>query len=158
MNHVPLIRRGSPADLTAIESLLQNAGLPTEDIRGIPGLRTWVIETGVTLRGAIALEPFASEGILRSLAVTPDARSHGLGHRLVAQLESDARNDGFRKLVLLTRTAEKFFEKLGYQIVNRDQISDAVRASAQFRSLCPASATCMAKALVITSDIENSHG
>ena len=46
MNDVPLIRRGSPADLTAIESLLQNAGLPTEDIRDIPGLRTWVIETG----------------------------------------------------------------------------------------------------------------
>jgi amino-acid N-acetyltransferase len=157
MNDVPLIRRGSSADLTAIESLLQNAGLPTEDIRGIPGLRTWVIETGGTLRGAVALEPFAHEGILRSLAITPDARSHGLGRRLVAQLESDARIDGVRKLVLLTQTAETFFNSLGYQIISRDDVSDVVKGSAQFRSLCPASATCMAKVLMSTSDIESSR-
>ena len=158
MNDVPLIRRGSPADLTAIESLLQNAGLPTEDIRDISGLRTWVIETGSSLRGAIALEPFAHEGILRSLAVTPDARGHGLGRRLVAQLESDARSDGVRKLVLLTQTAEKFFKNLGYQIISRDDVSEAVKGAAQFRSLCPTSAICMAKVLVSTSDIESSHG
>jgi len=144
---MPPIRRGSPTDLSAIEALLQNAGLPTEDIRSIPELRTWVVEGNNSLRGAIALEPFADEGLLRSLAVAPDARSQGLGRRLVAQLESDARIDGVRKLVLLTQTAEKFFAKLGYQVVNRDQVSDLVRTSAQFRALCPASATCMVKVL-----------
>jgi amino-acid N-acetyltransferase len=154
MNGVPLIRRGTPADMTAIESLLQNAGPPTEDIRGIPGLRTWVVDDGASLRGAIGLEPFEREGLLRSLAVSPDARRHGLGRKLVAQLEGDSRAEGVRKLVLLTQTAQNFFGNLGYQIVNRDAVSNAVKGSAQFRSLCPDSATCMAKVLIS----ESSHG
>lgn len=145
--NAPLIRRGSPADLNSIESLLQNAGLPTEDIRAITGLRTWLIDGNPSLRGVICLEPFGHEGLLRSLAVDPDSRTNGLGRKLVAQLERDAHADGIQKLVLLTQTAEKFFANLGYQIVNRDEISNAVKGSAQFRSLCPASATCMAKVL-----------
>lgn len=146
---MPHIRRGSAADLPAIESLLQSAGLPTDDIRDISGLRTWVAEAGGSLRGAIALEPFGTEGLLRSLAVAPDARRHGLGRKLVVQLESDARAEGMRKLVLLTQSAEAFFRSLGYQRVNRDDVSVVVKGSAQFRSLCPASATCMAKALEV---------
>lgn len=154
----PSIRRGCPADLSAIESLLQNAGLPADDIRGIPGLQTWVVEAGGSLRGAIALEPFGNEGLLRSLAVAPDARRLGLGRRLVAQLESDARAAGVRTLVLLTQTAEAFFRHLGYQAVSRDNVSNAVKSSAQFRSLCPASAPCMSKMLMSSSDTQSLHG
>ena len=145
--NAPLIRRGSPADSTAIELLLQNAGLPTADIRSIPALRSWVIDGGGSLRGVVCLEPFTHEGLLRSLAVAPEARGHGLGRSLVAQLERDARSEGIQTLVLLTQTAEKFFAMLGFQVVNRDAIGNAVKESAQFRSLCPASATCMAKVL-----------
>jgi len=144
---MPRIRRGSLADLPAIELLLLSAGLPTDDIRSIPGLRTWVVEAGGSLGGAIVLEPFGHEGLLRSLAVAPDARSHGLGRGLVAQLESDARTEGVGKLVLLTQTADTFFRDLGYRTVSRDDVSDAVKQSAQFRSLCPASAICMEKVL-----------
>lgn len=144
---MPRIRRGSLADLSAVELLLMSAGLPTDDIRSIPGLLTWVAEADASLRGVIALEPFGHEGLLRSLAVAPNARGHGLGRGLVAQVEGDARTEGVRKLVLLTQTAEMFFRDLGYQTVSRDDVSDAVKRSAQFRSLCPASATCMAKVL-----------
>ena len=144
---VPRIRSGSPADLSAIESLLLGAGLPMDDIRGIPGLRTWVVEVDGSLRGAIALEAFGQEGLLRSLVVAGDARSRGLGRGLVAKLESDARTEGVINLVLLTQTAETFFRNLGYRAVNRDEVSDAVKRSAQFRSLCPASAICMTKVL-----------
>jgi len=152
------IRRGTAEDLSAIESLLRSAGLPTDDVRSIPGLRTWVAEVGAALCGAIALEPFAHEGLLRSLAVAPDARSHGLGRKLVARLELDARVGGVRKLVLLTQTAGPFFQKLGYEVVDRNEVSQVVKGSAQFRSLCPASATCMAKMLVSNTDSEQSHG
>jgi len=154
----PCIRRGSPADLSAIESLLQSAGLPADDIRGISGLQTWVVEAGGSLRGAIALEPFGDAGLLRSLAIVPDARQQGLGRRLVARLESDARAAGVRTLVLLTQTAEVFFRDLGYQAVSRDDVSNAVKSSAQFRSLCPASATCMSKVIVSSSDSESLRG
>ena len=155
---LPTIRQGSAADLPAIESLLISAGLPTDDIRGISGLRTWVADAGGSLTGVIALEPFGHEGLLRSLAVAAAARSQGLGHQLVAQLENDARAGGVRQLVLLTQTAETFFRRLGYQSVNRDDVSTVVKSSAQFRSLCPASATCMAKVLVSDSNGESVNG
>ncbi len=35
----------------------------------------------------------------------------------------------------------------GYEPTTRDRVPDAVKASAEFRSLCPASATVMAKSL-----------
>jgi amino-acid N-acetyltransferase len=54
-------------------------------------------------------------------------------------------------LVLLTQTAEPFFARLGYSVVDRVYVPDEVKASAEFRSLCPAAATCMTKSLVSMS-------
>jgi len=110
----PQVRQGSPADLPAIVSLLRAAALPTDDLADIAELRTWVLQSGTALRGVIALEPFGTEGLLRSLAVEPDSRRTGLGRTLVARLERDAAREGLRRLVLLTQTAESFFRGLGY--------------------------------------------
>jgi amino-acid N-acetyltransferase len=84
---------------------------------------------------------------VRSLAVAPEYRRHGLGHKLVSRLEHDARVDGIEQLVLLTETAERFFRYLGYEAIDRQSVSDGLKQSAEFRSLCPAYAVCMRKAL-----------
>ncbi len=76
------------------------------------------------------------------------------GSALVVQLESDARAAGVGKLVPLTQTAETFFRRLGYQNIDRRHVSDDMRQCAEFRSLCPASASYMAKALVSLADAE----
>jgi amino-acid N-acetyltransferase len=150
-------RRGLPTDTPAILALLASAGLPTSDISGITGLQTWVIETGDSICGVIALQAFGSEGLLRSLAVASDHRSHGIGRALVAQLERDARAAGVRKLVLLTQTAESFFRNLGYQSMDRHQVSAEIQQCAEFQTLCPASASCMAKILANVSSAERTH-
>ena len=49
--------------------------------------------------------------------------------------------------MLLTTTAASFFAKRGYRPLARDEAPAAVRATAEFRSICPASATCMGKSL-----------
>ena len=49
--------------------------------------------------------------------------------------------------MLLTETADDFFSALGYRVVARESVPEAIRRSAEFRALCPASATCMRKAL-----------
>jgi N-acetylglutamate synthase-like GNAT family acetyltransferase len=49
--------------------------------------------------------------------------------------------------VLLTETAETFFRRLGYTVIERDQAPSAVASSAEFRTLCPATAVCMTKRL-----------
>lgn len=143
----PAIRRSRPADCTAVLDLLDCSGLPTEDLSVAPNLQMWVADDDMVL-GVVGLERFGTDGLLRSLAVAPEHRQRGLGHELVARLERDAQAAGIRRLVLLTETAEPFFRRQGYEIVNRGAVSESVRRSAEFRSLCPVSAICMSKLLM----------
>jgi amino-acid N-acetyltransferase len=117
-DRITSIRRGQPADIPAVLALLQGAELPTSDLSAIAGLRTWVIESDDALCGVIALEPFGTEGLLRSLAVASDYRNCGVGRALVAQLETDARAEGVRRLVLLTQTADTFFRSWDIRTLN----------------------------------------
>ncbi len=70
---------------------------------------------------------------------------------LVQELERRARACDVSQLVLLTQTATRFFEHQGYQVIDRQQVPQAVQGSEEFRSLCPASATCMVKMLAESS-------
>jgi N-acetylglutamate synthase-like GNAT family acetyltransferase len=147
MNPHPEIRRGTPGDLPQVTALLADAGLPTSDLASIYDLSMWVLEVEKSLTGVIALERYGSEGLLRSLAVTGEYRRRGFGSLLVDRLEADARAGGIRRLVLLTETAETFFRNRGYVVTGRDAVSDEIKQSAEFRSLCPASARCLCKIL-----------
>jgi len=143
----PAIRRGQSTDLEPVIRLLEKAGLPTADLRTIERLDVWVLELAGALAGVVALERYGAEGLLRSLAVSPDHRKGGLGSRLVERLESEARAEGIEQLVLLTETAERFFRDRGYQAIDRSHVSAQLQRSAEFRALCPASAICMSKVL-----------
>jgi len=142
------IRRTQAADLAAVQQLLAAAGLPTEDLTSAPGLHFWSVEADSRVVAAIGLERFGMGGLLRSLAVDPAHQRRGLGFDLVAHLESDARTVGVDQLVLLTQTAEPFFRRLGYSVIDRLFVPDELKHSEEFRSLCPASAVCMTKSLV----------
>ncbi len=143
-----VIRRGGPSDIEAVRALLLGAKLPTEDLTSAPGLQTWVPEVAGESAGAIALEgPGSAARLLRSLVVAPCHRGRGLGRSLVARAEDDARAEGVQQLVLLTETAQLFFSRLGYRLIERCAAPEQLRRSAEFRSLCPASAVCMAKNL-----------
>ena len=132
-------------DRGAILDLLRQAALPTDDLEAGTPVDFWVVADGVRPVGAIGLERHGMDGLLRSLVVDPAHRGHGLGVALVDALERAARSSGIRRLVLLTRTAEPFFERRGYAVTPRSSIDADVADSAEFRSLCPASATCMTK-------------
>jgi len=147
MSPLPDIRRGQPADLPHALKLLQGAGLPTADLHTAARLQIWVLEAKSGVAGVIALERFGTEGLLRSLVVAPEYRKQGFGFELVARLEQDARSEGVRQLVLLTETAQEFFCRLDYQVIDRHSVSEELRQSAEFRSLCPVSAICMSKVL-----------
>ena len=93
------------------------------------------------------LEQFRSAGLLRSLVVAPDYRKRGLVRRLVDTVEGQAKAADLKQLALLTETADRFFETLGYRLVDRQSVPEVVRQSAEFRTLCPLSARCMAKVI-----------
>lgn len=141
------MRESTAEDLPAIRSLLTEASLPTADLESSPGLRLWVAEDGGALVGVIGLEPFRGAGLLRSLVVAPHHRKRGLGRRLVDTVEGHAKAAGLKQLALLTETADRFFEAFGYRLVDRHNVPDEIRQSAEFRTLCPLSARCMAKVI-----------
>jgi amino-acid N-acetyltransferase len=145
---LPPIRASVSSDLSAVAALLHDAKLPIEDLATAPGLKLWVLEIEGQLAGAVGLEGTANAGcLLRSLAVAASYQRRGLGQALVAHVESDARAHGIKRLVLLTETAQPLFQKLGYEVIERSAVPEPLRQSAEFRSLCPASAVCMAKNL-----------
>lgn len=138
--------RRADGDLEYVEALLAEADLPTADLRSDPG-RFYVARRDDDRVGVGGLEPYGSDGLLRSVVVEPSARGDGVGTGICDALEARARDGGVETLYLLTTTAAAFFADQGYREVDRDAAPTAIRETAEFAELCPASATCMRKSL-----------
>ena len=143
---MPSLRSAAAEDANSIRVLLERNGLPTRDLASSRP-EFVVVYDGAELIGAGALQPFGSTALLRSVVVAAGRRGGGLGERIVRELERRACTAGISELVLLTQTAAPFFERQGYRIIDRSAVGQAMQASAEFGSLCPASATCMSKRL-----------
>jgi amino-acid N-acetyltransferase len=136
----------SADDLMAVRALLESSGLPTSDLESArPEFA--VIRENDRVIAAGALQRFGSSALLRSVVVAPDHRGSGLGQAIVNELERMARAAQISRLVLLTQTAAEFFGHRGYRVIDRSNAPEDVRECEEFRSLCPSSATCMAKSL-----------
>jgi amino-acid N-acetyltransferase len=139
-------RAATAADAQSIRDLLRRNELPTDDLS--TARPDFVIaERAGQMIGIGALERFGTAALLRSVAVEPQWRGCGVGRLLIAELERRARRAAIEELILLTLTARDFFARLGYGSKLRDEVPAAMAGSAEFRSLCPASAHCMAKTL-----------
>ena len=146
------LRAATEADAHLIRDLLERSGLPTSDLS--TARPDFVIATSAgQIIGIGALEHFGNVALLRSVAVEAQRRGCGTGRLIVEELERRARIAGIDELILLTLTARDFFEQLGYRTKERGQVPRAMLASAEFRSLCPASAFCMAKVLAPKSAV-----
>ena len=135
------------SDWPALRALLAASDLPTSDLEPGHASRFLVVRDGEAVVGCVAIEPYGDAGLLRSLAVAPDARAHGLGSRLVDAAETRARDLGIRTLYLLTTTAASFFAARGYDPVERADAPEAIRQSSEFASVCPSTAACLGKPL-----------
>ncbi|WP_459863105.1 arsenic resistance N-acetyltransferase ArsN2 [Endothiovibrio diazotrophicus] len=122
-------------------------GLPVDDLGDMPhGAFFGVFENGA-LVAVIGTELFGEVGLLRSLAVVPAHRGGGLGGALVDHAEGFASGCGVERLYLLTTTAEGYFLRRGYARAARDGAPEAIKATAQFSGLCPASSSLLVKPL-----------
>lgn len=139
-------RQASTTDDSALRALLQAAGLPFEDVAAERQDFTVAVQDDRVV-GGVALETFQGVALLRSLAVVEPLRGSGLGSALYDRVLARARQLGLSQLFLLTTTAAPFFERRGFRRVERSQAPDVVARSAQFATLCPASATCLALSL-----------
>jgi len=138
----PALRAASPSDLPEVERLLTAAGLPLAGV--VAALPTFTVaDVGGSLVGVAGLEVCCDNALLRSVAVAPEWQGRGLGRALVARVIADAESRGVRALYLLTTTAEHYFPSFGFVRTSRDQVPEDVRASAEFRGVCPSSAVVM---------------
>jgi N-acetylglutamate synthase-like GNAT family acetyltransferase len=124
--------------------------LPTSDLEsGRPEFA--VIRADGKVIAAGALQRFGSTALLRSVVVAPDHRGSGLGHLIVSELERSALAAQITQLILLTQTAAEFFARAGYRVIERSNAPEEMQGSEEFSSLCPSSATCMAKSLPVST-------
>jgi amino-acid N-acetyltransferase len=142
----PVLRPATLADLRDVERLLMHAQLPVDGVAG--SLPTFVVaEHDGRLVGAAGLELCGQDALLRSVVVAPEWRSRGLGRELVERVIAEGEARRLRALYLLTTTAEQYFPAFGFERTTRDGLPAGVRATAEFQTACPASATVMRKKL-----------
>ena len=131
----------------AVKALLESADLPSadlpEDLEHFVGCGNPASPDGV-----VGLEIFGDLALLRSLVVSTSNRGAGLGKRLVTIAEEYAREKEVKTIYLLTETAERFFESLGYRSADRESAPASIRSTQEFSALCPDSAAFMVKELV----------
>ena len=139
----PSLRAARPDDWPGVEALLRACALPIDG--AADHLADFVVADVAGRVVAVAgLETHGvADGLLRSVAVSADVRSAGLGRALVDAVERLARGRALQRLHLLTTTAAPYFARRGFVARDRAHAPASLQASAEFRGACPASATYM---------------
>jgi amino-acid N-acetyltransferase len=137
----------STKQLTEILEHLTTCELPTTDVTSSNSILFFGLHADDKLVGLVGLEVYGSVALLRSLAVAPGKRKHGMGKSLVEFAEAYAAKHGIESLYLLTTTAKVFFSKLGYSNASRETAPSPIKTTSQFSSLCPSSSAFMGKRL-----------
>jgi amino-acid N-acetyltransferase len=136
------IRVAAASDLPQIKTLLEASQLPFSDI-DLDKQLFLVALHNQTVIGTIALEVFGNSALLRSFAVDANFRSQQTGARLYREAVAQSKQKGICHLFLLTTTADKYFDRLNWQRIRRDEVPNAIGATNEFASLCPVSAIVM---------------
>jgi UDP-N-acetylmuramate: L-alanyl-gamma-D-glutamyl-meso-diaminopimelate ligase len=103
---------------------------------------------GQSLVGCVAVERVADVALLRMLAVAPERRGEGLGYLLVEAAANKARSEGVDRLYLVTDVAQGFFgEKLGFEVIDRNDVDAAITGTVEYQMARSKSATWMRKSL-----------
>ncbi len=139
--------RAASGDWASVRGLLTEAGLPLDGAE--EAFATGVVASdGDRLIGCAAIEPYDRVALLRSVAVVSDQRGTGVGTSLVRAVEDLARDRGATSLILLTETAELWFSRLGYEVIDRSTVPADVARSVEFETACSTTAVAMQRTLL----------
>jgi amino-acid N-acetyltransferase len=141
MNIVP----ASQNSFSAAIELLKKNNLPTEDIN--PGTQLFVVEDGDEVIATVAVEYDYNDALLRSLSVSEDKRSSGIGAELVDFIEDYVSKQGVRTIYILTTTAANFFSRRGYTLIDRSNVPQFIKDTKEYSVICASSSTLMRKVL-----------
>jgi amino-acid N-acetyltransferase len=145
MPDVVMIRERPPQ--LSVVALLEAEGLPASDLTESHLEHFFFTGSDGAPSALVGLEIYGEAALLRSLVVSAEARTRGLGSALVQHAERYAAARQVRSIYLLTTTAEAYFEHRGYRRVDRAQAPASIQSTREFESLCPSSSAFMIKRL-----------
>ncbi|MDL2408814.1 arsenic resistance N-acetyltransferase ArsN2 [Rhizobium calliandrae] len=131
------------ANAPQLREALADARLPTDDLTE-DGRRFFRFSMGRTTVAFGGIELYEASALLRSFVVLPGHRDRGIGQAVMQKLLDKARDGGASAAYLLTDTAAPFFKACGFEEIERDAAPNAILATRQATSICPASAALMA--------------
>lgn len=141
-----LCREALLSDLEIIVQLLTANNLPSSDCE--QHLNHFIVfENQGKLIGVGGMEIYGAVALIRSIVVIPERRNKGLAKKIIMQLEEKAKLSGVKSLFLITESAVKYFEQLGFSIEERVNVPVAIKNTAQFKTLCPDSAIVMRRSI-----------
>jgi len=136
------IRVATAENLPQIKDLLEASQLPGSDIDLDKQLFLVALHNQAVI-GTIALEVYGNSALLRSFAVDANFRSQQIGARLYREAVAQSKQKRIDHLFLLTTTADRYFDRLNWQRIGRDEVPAAIGATTEFASLCPLSSIVM---------------
>lgn len=131
-NSTPLIRKARLTDVGPLLKLIngyaeQGIMLPRTEFELAENIRDFTVAAvGGEVAGCGALHFYGPRSAeVRSLAVHPQWKGHGLGRKLVEALEAEAREHGIESLFAFTYIPD-FFARLGFAEVDRRRLPSKV--------------------------------
>jgi len=133
-------------ELEEVKTLLLENNLPIDDIEDA-GIKLFVAKVKNNIIGVIGLEQYGSSALLRSLAIKERHKNKKYGRDLINYLLEYCINNKIQDLYLLTTTAEKYFKKLDFSRIKRENTPVAIKKTKEFSDICPTTAVIMKKSL-----------
>ena len=140
-------RKAKASVTTGIRLLLEESKLPTESL-GRDTTEFFIAQSAGRVIGVAGFEFYGSDALLRSVAIPADLQNKGIGSGLVDWMLAQAKIRGTKRIILLTTTAQTFFERKGFEVTDRSAVrNEAITSSSEFTHACPVSAVCMTLAV-----------
>lgn len=134
------------SDYDVVAALVEREHLPLDGLRQ-HFEHAFVARAGNRIVGCSALEVYAGGALLRSVVVDAEYRGSGVGRDLTVAAIELAKQRGVPAVYLLTTTADRYFPRLGFEIVDRADVPVGVTGSEEFAHACPSTAIVMRRFL-----------
>jgi len=135
------------SDYDTVVALLEREHLPLDGLRQHFDT-AFVARAGNRIIGCSALEVYEGGALLRSVAVDAEYRGAGVGNDLTQAAIQLASRRLVPAIYLLTTTAERYFRKFNFEIVDRADVPASVLTSEEFTHACPSTAIVMRRFLI----------
>ena len=130
--HIRLLQ-AAPEDFDTIKALLTQAGLYTSSVTP-EGATYWIAQLDGVAGGCIGLEHGQGVSLIRSTAVLPEFRGHGLGRALVLSALTHASLRGDHTVYLFSSEAGDYWKRYGFVPSTAAEVEAALPDAPQVRS------------------------